>query len=107
MTWEVSEKYPFVADLFSAESTARWETMKQRVSTGALLTGKIYARTVFGVFLDAGLGFPVLMTVTDFGKPEGGMIFPDDYPALESIISGYLGGFHEHNRQVTIRSIGV
>ncbi|MBH8568912.1 DUF433 domain-containing protein [Microvirga sp. STS02] len=43
------------------------------------------------------------MRVTDFGlaKP-GGMVFPDDYPALESVMQGEVVGFDDSNRQVVV-----
>ncbi|MGI4835381.1 MAG: hypothetical protein ACRYFK_18160 [Janthinobacterium lividum] len=85
-----------------------WEHLKQELPLGAPLSGRIFARTHFGVFYDAGVGFPIRINVTDFGKPEGGLVFPDDYPALASIISGEVSGFEDRSggRQqiVTVRN---
>ncbi|MGI4762592.1 MAG: hypothetical protein ACRYF0_17920 [Janthinobacterium lividum] len=74
--------------------------MKKEVPLGTILSGSIYARMPFGVFYDAGVGFPVLLQVTEFGKP--GMNFPNDYPELDSAISGRLAGFSDDNRQVRV-----
>jgi ribosomal protein S1 len=82
---------------------AEWDALKQRLRIGSVITGKVIYQARFGVFVDAGLGFPALMRVTEFGviKP-GGLAFPDDYPALGSAISGQFCGFDERNRQLDI-----
>jgi hypothetical protein len=98
--WKFVSNPPFADGLFSEQHTAAWEALKEQLLLGTILTGKVYIQAQFGVFYDAGLGFPVLINVPEFGKPEGGMIFPDDYPALESTISGYLAQFDERNRQL-------
>jgi ribosomal protein S1 len=98
--WNIVLNPPFADGLFSEQQTATWETLKKRLPLGTILTGKVYIQAQFGVFYDTGLGFPVLINVPEFGKSEGGMVFPDDYPALESTMSGYLAQFDENNRQL-------
>ncbi|AMJ66683.1 hypothetical protein AXW84_15535 [Hymenobacter sp. PAMC 26628] len=83
-----------------------WELVKQQLLVGTILTGKIYYRAPYGVFFDAGVGFPVLIEVPEFGKPEGGMVFSEDYPALGSLISGEIAGFRDEMRQIVVVKIG-
>jgi ribosomal protein S1 len=97
----ISEPYPFADDLFSPESTDRWEQLKQRLATGTVLTGSVCIQAPFGVFYDAGLGFPVLLNVTEFGREEN-TLFPDNYPALNSTISGAVWGLDDSKRQIRV-----
>jgi hypothetical protein len=98
--WKIIPNPPFAGGLFSEQQTAAWEALKEQLPLGTILTGKVYIQAQFGVFYDTGLGFPVLINVPEFGKPEGGMTFPDDYPALESTMSGYLAQFDDCTRQL-------
>jgi uncharacterized protein (DUF433 family) len=102
ISWEIIPNPPFSLEMASdsAQSATEWHLLKQQLLSGITLTGKIFARTHFGVFFDAGIGLPVRMNVPDFGPPDGGMVFPTDYPALGSSISGQLAGFDESWRQV-------
>ena len=105
MTWETIENAPFSDDPFSRQEhkAAEWELLKKQLPFGSILTGKIYSRTYFGIFYDAGVGFPARMNVTAFGIiKEGGMVFPDDYPALGSEMKGQFNGFDEHHRQLVV-----
>ena len=103
-TWEFVPNPPFTFDPIAREQqpVADWEQRKQQLPLGTVLTGKVFARTYFGVFFDAGVGFPVLMRVLEFGRPEGGTRFPEDYPPLDSVISGVLCGFNNNLRQVDV-----
>lgn len=69
-----------------------WEALQQRLPIGSLITGKVVHQALFGVFIDAGLGFPVLMHQGSFVNRR--MRFPDDYPPLNSELTGELLGFH-------------
>jgi hypothetical protein len=100
--WKIVPNPPFADGLFSEQQTAAWEALKQQMPLGTRVTGSVYIQAPFGVFYDAGLGFPVLINVTDFGKPEGGMQFPNDYPPLGSSMSGEVWGFDENNRQIRV-----
>jgi hypothetical protein len=102
MNWKVIDNPPFSENLFTDPKTAAWEALKQQLPLGTRLTGTVYIQAPFGVFYDAGLGFPVLINVTDFGKVGGGMQFPDDYPSLGSSMSGGVCGFDENNRQIRV-----
>ncbi|MGI4761802.1 MAG: hypothetical protein ACRYF0_13930 [Janthinobacterium lividum] len=97
--WQFVTDPPFVDGLFSKQQTAAWATLKEQLPLGTILTGRVYIQAQFGVFYDAGLGFPVLINVPEFSK-LGGIVFPDDYPALESTMSGYLVQFDDGNRQL-------
>jgi ribosomal protein S1 len=100
MPGEVLPDHPFTHDFFSEEYTAKWEQLNHLLPMGSLLTGKVWARMPFGVFFDAGVGFPVLLEVIHFGKER--VRFPEDYPELASQISGRLAGFSEENRQLRV-----
>lgn len=109
MTFEIIANPPF-AGLISREAhrADEWNQLKQQLPLGTVLTGEIFARTLFGVLFNSGHGFPVLMRIPDFGiiKP-GGMIFPDDYPDLGNIISGQLCEFDKRNRQLVVCRLGL
>jgi hypothetical protein len=107
MRWESIENPPFLVYLPAPPqwpATPAWLHLKQRLPLGTILTGTVFTQAIFGVFFDAGVGFPVRMNITDFGiETEQGMQFPADYPALNSKITGVLGGFDERNRQLVVR----
>jgi hypothetical protein len=68
-----------------------WKALKQRLLIGSVITGKVVHQAPFGVFVDAGLGFLILMHYGSFGP---GIRYPDDYPPLHSELSGQILGFH-------------
>jgi hypothetical protein len=68
-----------------------WYALKQRLPIGSIITGKVVHQAPFGVFVDASLGFPVLMHHGSFAR---GTRFPDDYPPLYSELAGQLLGFN-------------
>jgi ribosomal protein S1 len=100
MLGEVLPYHPFSHDLFTEEQTVKWEQLKQQLPIGSLLTGKVWARMPFGVFFDAGVGFPILLEIIHFGRER--VLFPEDFPELASEINGRLVGFSEHNRQLHV-----
>ncbi|WP_035563618.1 hypothetical protein [Hymenobacter sp. IS2118] len=102
--WELSKNQPFEGVLLRGNPIV-WEQLKENLSFGTVLTGKIFVRTPFGVFFDSGHGFPVLMNVPEFAK--GYMKFPDDYPELDSEIGGQLVGFDDSNRQLRAARLGI
>ncbi|MCB2378278.1 hypothetical protein LGH70_11830 [Hymenobacter sp. BT635] len=105
MTWETVDDSPFAVNPFPTREAqvAAWEQLKQQLPIGSILTGRVITRTQYGVFYDAGLVFPVLIEVYDLGT--GRMTFPDDYPALNSIISGRLVWFRDFEHQLQVSSI--
>jgi hypothetical protein len=83
-----------------------WQQLKQDLPIGTMLSGNIFARIIYGVLFDAGLGFSVRMEVTDFGSIAEGRNYPHDYPALGSNISGRFAGFDESEHQLVVVGIG-
>ena len=69
------------------------------------MSGNIFARIIYGVLFDAGLGFAVRMNVTDFGAIAEGRNYPHDYPKLGSEISGRFAGFDELDHQLVVIQI--
>ncbi|MDO7876985.1 DUF433 domain-containing protein [Hymenobacter sp. ASUV-10] len=102
LNWRFSDDVPFngPSSETSAERAIRWEGLKQQVSPGTPVSGRVFIQAPFGVFFDAGLGFSLLLEILDFGFP--GIIFPDDYPALDSIITGEVAGFRDDNKQIAV-----
>ncbi|GAA4369887.1 hypothetical protein GCM10023185_43920 [Hymenobacter saemangeumensis] len=101
MPYEIIDNPPAFTP--AEQSDARWNEAKQQLPLGTTLSGKIFARAPFGVFYDAGVGFPVLMEILDLDTHNpGGLRFPGDYPALNSVISGEVSGFRENNRQIQV-----
>jgi hypothetical protein len=102
---------PFVLEGPQGQSAAEahaWHHAKQALTIGQVLTGQVFAQAVFGVFFDAGLAFPVRMNITDFGiglVRNKGVRFPNDYPALQSRISGKLAGFDEIHHQFVVQHL--
>ena len=79
-----------------------WEALKLQLSTDTVITGKVVYQAPFGVFIDANLGFHILLLVAEFNDKGQALIFPDDFPALNSAMSGQFAGFNEINRQIII-----
>lgn len=79
-----------------------WEALKLQLSIDTIITGKVVHQAPFGVFIDANLGFHVLMFVAEFNDKGQALIFPDDFPALNSALSGQFAGFNEINRQIIV-----
>jgi uncharacterized protein (DUF433 family) len=101
MAFEIIDNPPVFTP--ADHSDVRWNEVKQQILLGTSLSGKIFARAHFGVFYDAGVGFPVLMEISSFAtNKQGGMVFPDDYPALNSIMTGQVVGFRDNNRQIEV-----
>jgi len=103
------ENPPFLIDGPRVQSEAKshaWQQVKQELAIGQVLTGKVFTQVIFGVFFDAGIGFPVRMNITDFGiETVEGLRFPEDYPALQSSISGKLAGFDESHHQLVVQKL--
>jgi hypothetical protein len=103
LNWKFSENEPVfsVSAETPTDKAARcWETLKQHLALGTPVSGRVFIQAPFGVFFDAGLGFPVLMELFSFRFP--GMLFPDGYPALDSVITGEVVGFSDDNRQIRV-----
>ncbi|MDJ0366382.1 hypothetical protein QMK33_14585 [Hymenobacter sp. H14-R3] len=105
--WKFALNPPFADGLFSEQQTAAWETLKKQLPLGTILTGKVYIQTQFGVFYNAELGFPVLLRVVEFNVKQGPILFPDDYPALDSVLTGRLVGFDNGNRQLDVMAYSL
>ncbi len=95
--WEIVDNPPFQELIDPGAASVAWELLKATTEMGAVLTGDVFMRAPFGVFFDAGLGFPALMEVTEFDPPT--------LPALGKAVSGRLWGFNDANRQV--RVVGI
>ncbi|WP_303309734.1 hypothetical protein [Hymenobacter sp. BT730] len=105
MTWRSIENPPFRNVVLSQqeENSLAWQQLQTQLPVGTVLTGKVFTQAIFGVFYDAGVGFPVRMNITDFGKQtKHGMRFPDDYPPLNSTIKGRLLGFDNSTYQLVV-----
>lgn len=89
-------------DPFSEEATQAWETLKMQLKRGDTLFGQVVHQTRFGVFLDGGLGFPILLEVMEFEHAKKKCAFPEDFPAKGSRVEGRLAAFDENNRQIRV-----
>jgi hypothetical protein len=109
MRWESVENPPFLINTSQVQSEAKtraWQQLKNGLAIRTVLTGRVFTQAIFGVFFDAEVGFPVRMNITDFGKETvHGMQFPEDYPALNSIITGKLAGFDDGPYQLVVRKL--
>jgi hypothetical protein len=106
MAFEIIDNPPFTLASREAHKAVEWKQLKHQLPLGTVLTGKIFARAHFGVFFDAGVGFPVIMEIDSFIIPkEGPTIFPDDYPELNSIMTGEIVGFRDNNQQIDVGRI--
>ena len=103
MAFEIIDNPPFALVSREAHRADEWKQLKQQLLLGTVLSGKIFARAHFGVFFDAGVGFPALMEIGSFIiLKEGPTIFPDDYPELNSVMTGEIVGFRDNNRQIEV-----
>ncbi|MDX2242502.1 MAG: hypothetical protein NW224_17585 [Leptolyngbyaceae cyanobacterium bins.302] len=89
-------------DPFSSEATDAWECLKRTRKRGDTVSGVVIQQKPFGVFLDAGIGFRVLLEVVQFREAASEHFSVEDYPAVGSTVEGQLTVFTEHNRQVRV-----
>lgn len=90
-------------DPFSDGATEIWEYLKSKYKMGDTIRGAVVHQAPYGVFLDAGLGFHVLLEVPEFEHAETKrFIFPDDYPRLGTVIEANLTVFQENGRQIYV-----
>lgn len=75
-----------------------WDELKRKLSVGSVITGTVSRHEPYGVFVDIGYPYEGLIQITDF-KDEGVMV-PEDYPLVGSMVRAVVLGFKEYGYQV-------
>ena len=60
---------PFFGDYWRPERRTDWDAVSTRLRVGDELTGRVVAHFYYGVALDAGLGFPAILTKLRYQAP--------------------------------------
>jgi len=87
----------------SPEKDADWRNLKQRLSVGSFVKGRVVHREPFGVFLDLGVGFPALILVVRLMHADT-MPYTrmDMYPVLGAEVGGRVYVFNDAARQIGV-----
>ena len=81
-----------------------WQRVKLEHPVQSMLTGRVVARFPFGVFLDAGIGFPILLLTTEMSN-----LTPEEYRTvylqgkccvIGEEMSGRIAGFNDNSHQI-------
>jgi len=86
---------------FSTEATEAWDSLKRTHKRGDLLSGRVIRQKPYGVFVDAGLGFLVLLEIAELQNAGSNQYSSlAEHPPVGSIVAGRLTDFTDRNRQV-------
>lgn len=78
---------------------AEWEELEKSHPIGTPIKGTVLRREAYGVWVDAGLGFPTLLEVRLFVDADMPLEL-DDYPSPGSTIEARIVGFKEREKQI-------
>ncbi|MCS7468528.1 hypothetical protein NZK35_17890 [Stieleria sp. ICT_E10.1] len=65
-------------------ATERWPAIRESLSVGQTVTGKVVSRAPFGVWLDIDVNQPALLLVVNMDGADNRRITFDDYPEIGS-----------------------
>lgn len=74
-------------DWLTDAATERWPTIKQSLTIGQTVRGRVISRAPFGVWLDIGVNHPALLLVVNMDGAQDRRITIDDYPQKGSELS--------------------
>lgn len=78
------------SDWETEAALARWPEVRASLTPGQSLSGEVVAHAHFGIWLDAGLGFPVLLLITRMTGIPKSPDYRESYPAIGSTVEGRL-----------------
>lgn len=83
-----------------------WVRLKSRLLPGTCVQGHVVVSEPFGVFIDIEMMFPVLLLITKFAHvPDRRFVYPDNYPAIGSVLGGNVYVFDDDLRQIGITQL--
>ena len=77
--WDADIRAVF-PDWLTDAATERWPAIRQSLTVGQSVTGKVISRAPFGVWLDIGVNQPALLLVVNMDVAKHRRITFDDYP---------------------------
>lgn len=80
----------------------KWQALKQRLSIGDELEGKVVVKRPFGDFIDVGEGFPALLEIIVMQVPLKHQDNPSEYYPLGSTVQAQIVAFDDANRQIRV-----
>ena len=90
-------------DYLAEEKKEDWERVKTTLLIHQTVSGEVRARYPFGVFIDGGVGFPMLIRVPELEQArERPFHFPENYPPVGTVVSARVVGFDDRQRQVVL-----
>jgi transcriptional accessory protein Tex/SPT6 len=92
----------YFGDYLSADFFPAWENVKARLNPGETIHGKVVVQVHFGVFVDIGVGFPALISVTEFEHTGTRRFSTIPYPEVGCSIVARVVGFDERARRLAL-----
>lgn len=86
----------------SPRRSAEWETLKQRLIIDRAVTGRVVAKSPFGVWVDLGVGYPALLEIVVMKDLTPERYRTDDWCPVGSELTAYVGGFRDDVHQVRL-----
>jgi ribosomal protein S1 len=80
----------------------KWDGMKERLHEGDKTTGVVIARSPFGVWIDIGVGFPVLLLIPDIQEMTAERYQADDWCPIGSSITAKIVIFNDRERRIRV-----
>jgi ribosomal protein S1 len=84
----------------SPDRAAEWEALKQRLTIGQPVTGRVVAKSPFGAWVDLGVGFPALLEIVVMADLTPERYRAGDWCPVGSEVTANVAGFRDDNRQV-------
>jgi hypothetical protein len=77
----------------SRERNADWDALKRRLTYGHSVAGTVVAKYHFGAWVDLGVGFPALLTITVIAGLTPERYRAGDWCPIGSEVRAFVGGF--------------
>jgi hypothetical protein len=78
-----------------ATTQREWEALKRQLVVGQPVTGTVVAKAPFGAWIDLGLGFPALLTITVMAGLTPERYHADEWCPLGSRVTAFVTGFQD------------
>lgn len=91
----------------SPERADDWESVKQRFARGQAVGGTVVLKSPFGAWIDVGVGFPALLSITVIAGLTPERYRSDDWCPIGSVIEAFIGGFSDDRRQIGLWQVEI
>ena len=91
----------------AVEVEREWVALKQQFSFGQSVSGVVVAKAPFGAWVDIGCGFPALLEIVCVAGLTPERYRSDDWCAIGSDVTAFVGGFNDTNHQVGLWQVRV